>query len=411
MFIGGLFMTNIKVTSEIGKLKSVLVHKPGDELLHLTPEWLIDLLFDDIPWLKKAREEHQIFQDILKDQGIEVIELVDLVVESLTTKKIQKEFFNEFLDESDIIDVETRKKILTFLSKFTLRQAVSKTMAGILKTDLIAYKKTHLKDYISDYPFYTDPMPNLYFTRDPFTIIENSMSIHAMFKEARKRETLYAKYIYTYHPTFKNINQLYQRSESFSLEGGDILNINHEIILVGMSERTEPEAVEILAKNIFNQTSYKKVLAVLLPKKRTYMHLDTIFTQVDKDKFVIHPDFLSKLKIYEVINDNLKKSGISIKETYTTLKISLKKHLNYDIHMIACGGKHAISADREQWNDGANVFAISPGVVIAYERNDLTNKKLEENGIKVLRIPASELSRGRGGPRCMTMPLLRDDLI
>ncbi|QWB95766.1 arginine deiminase [Mycoplasmatota bacterium] len=401
-------MTNIKVTSEIGKLKTVLVHKPGDELLHLTPEWLIDLLFDDIPWLKKAREEHQIFQDILKEQGVLVLELVDLVVESLSTKKIQKAFFEEFLDESDVIDIETRRKILTFLSKFTLHQAISKTMAGILKTDLMAYKKTHLKDYIDDYPFYTDPMPNLYFTRDPFTIIDNSMSIHAMFKGARKRETLYAKYIYTYHPSFKHLNQVYERTASFSLEGGDILNLNHKVVLVGMSERTEPDAVEILAKNIFDQTSYKKVLAVLLPKKRTYMHLDTIFTQVDFDKFVIHPDFLSKLKIYEIISDETKKSRISIKETYTTLKLSLKKHLQQDIHMIACGGKNAMSADREQWNDGANVFAISPGVVIAYERNDLTNKKLEQNGIKVIRIPSSELSRGRGGPRCMTMPLLRD---
>jgi len=401
-------MTNIKVTSEIGKLKTVLVHKPGDELLHLTPEWLIDLLFDDIPWLKKAREEHQIFQDILKEQGVLVLELVDLVVESLSTKKIQKAFFEEFLDESDVIDLETRRKILAFLSKFTLHQAISKTMAGILKTDLMTYKKTHLKDYIDDYPFYTDPMPNLYFTRDPFTIIENSMSIHAMFKGARKRETLYAKYIYTYHPSFKQLNQVYERTASFSLEGGDILNLNHKVVLVGMSERTEPDAVETLAKNIFDQTSYKKVLAVLLPKKRTYMHLDTIFTQVDFDKFVIHPDFLSKLKIYEIISDETKKSRISIKETYTTLKLSLKKHLQQDIHMIACGGKNGMSADREQWNDGANVFAISPGVVIAYERNDLTNKKLEQNGVKVIRIPSSELSRGRGGPRCMTMPLLRD---
>ncbi len=400
-------MNKLYVNSEINPLKTVLVHKPGDELLHLTPDWLTDLLFDDIPWLIKAREEHEVFQDAMRSEGIEVLELIDLVVESLKDSKTQKLFIEKFLDESLIEDDITRKKIKQFLKKLELHQMVAKTMSGVLKSDLKPYRKHRLKDYIQDYPFMTDPMPNLYFTRDPFTVIDEMISIHKMDKKARQRESLYGEFIYKYHPRFSHLKQIYNRDETFSLEGGDILNINSKVLLIGMSERTEPEAIEIIASNLLKHTNYKLVLAVLLPKKRTFMHLDTVFTQVDQYTFVIHPEFLKTLKIYEIYSQNDEKTPLKIHETETTIQKSLMKHLNHDIKMIPCGGKNLLSADREQWNDGANVFAISPGVVIAYERNDLTNKKLEEHGIKVIRIPSSELSRGRGGPRCMTMPLSR----
>lgn len=397
-------MSRLNVDSEIGELKTVCVHEPGNELLHLTPDWLDDLLFDDIPWLKKAKEEHQIFQQTLRDEGIEVIKLVDLVAEALSNEEIKSDFILDFLDESMIYNQNLRKKVKKYLYSLSTMQMVEKTIAGILKNDLKPYHKTRLKDYIRNYPFITDPMPNLYFTRDPFTVIHQTISIHTMFKKARKRESLYAKYIHMYHPRFKHLKVSYDRSESYALEGGDILNINNQLLLVGMSERTEPEAIEKLAKNLFETSDITMVLAVLLPKKRTFMHLDTVLTQLDKDKFLIHPDFLKELSIYELFKT---KNGLKIKENKKTLKKCLSENLLIDVKMIACGGNNLLSADREQWNDGANVFAIKPGVVVAYERNDLTNKKLEEHGIKVIRIPSSELSRGRGGPRCMTMPLER----
>jgi len=398
-------MGKFSVNSEIGKLNTVLIHEPGDELLHLTPDWLDDLLFDDIPWLEKAKEEHQAFQQTLKNEGVEVIELIDLVVDSLYNENIKENFLNEFLYESKVIDEKLQRKIKKYLLSLPLKTMVSKTMAGILKSDLKSYPKTRLKDYIKTYPFITDPMPNLYFTRDPFTIIHQTISIHNMYKNARKRESLYAKYIYTYHKRFQHLKQSYSRDELYALEGGDILNINNKLLLIGISERTESEAIEKLAINLFDKTNINLVLAVILPKKRTFMHLDTVLTQVDIDKFLIHPDFLKELNIYQL---NRSTKGIKIKENKKTLKQSLSEHLSLKVKMIACGGTNLLSADREQWNDGANVFAVKPGVVIAYERNDLTNKKLEQHGIKVIRIPSSELSRGRGGPRCMTMPLDRD---
>lgn len=398
-------MSLLYVNSEISKLKTVCVHEPGDELLHLTPDWLDDLLFDDIPWLKKAKEEHQIFQQTLRNEGVEVIELIDLVSESLSTEEIKSAFVEDFLNESMIYNQNLRTKVKKFLYTLSTRNLVEKTIAGILKNDLKPYQKTRLKDYIRNYPFITDPMPNLYFTRDPFTIIYDTISIHKMFKKARKRESLYGKYIHLYHPRFNHLKISYDRDESFALEGGDILNINNKFLLIGMSERTEPEAIEKLAKNLFEISHVKTLLAVLLPKKRTFMHLDTVLTQVDVNKFLIHPDFLKELNIFQLFST---KNGVKIKENKKTLKKCLSENLGLDVVMIPCGGANLLSADREQWNDGANVFAIKPGVVIAYERNDLTNKKLEAHGVKVIRIPSSELSRGRGGPRCMTMPLERD---
>ncbi len=403
-------MSKLKVYSEIGRLNKVLVHKPGNELLHLTPEWLSDLLFDDIPWLSKAQEEHEIFQNVLRAEGVEVIELIDLVVESLSSKKALSSFIDQFLDESLVEDITTRRKIKHYFNQLSTKEIIEKTMSGIMKSDLKPYKKHRLIDYIENYPFLTDPMPNLYFTRDPFTIMGKHMSLHCMDKKARKRESIYGEYIHRYHKDFNGINLSYQRNETFSLEGGDILNINEELLIIGISERTEPEAIEKLVHYMFTNSTYKKALAILLPKKRTFMHLDTVFTQLDYDKFLIHPEFLDILNIYEIVLSDTDANKIHINETKTTLKRSLKKHLSHDITMISCGGHNLLSANREQWNDGANVFAIAPGIVIAYERNDLTNKKLEAFGIKVITIPSSELSRGRGGPRCMTMPLDRDFL-
>ena len=311
------------------------------------------------------------------------------------------------MDESDIIDRNLRLNVKAYLNTLSDHQFMHKIISGILKTDISPMRKQHLKDYITDYPFITDPMPNLYFTRDPFTVIGNDISLHKMHKKNRQRESIFGQFLYQYHPVFDEANLLYHREDISSIEGGDILNINEEILLIGLSERTQADAIELLVKQLFKMTNYTKVLAILLPKKRTFMHLDTVFTQVDLYHFVVHPELLRPIQIYEITKHENKKDALKIVETTKMLNHCLKKHLKHEITLIPCGGKNDISADREQWNDGANVFAIKPGVVIAYDRNDLTNKKLESNGIRVIRIPSSELSRGRGGPRCMTMPLNR----
>ncbi len=399
-------MSNLHVYSEIKPLKRVLVHRPGDELSNLTPTWLNELLFDDIPWLKRAQEEHDYFQSVLKQEGVEVVHLIDLVTESLTDSTVKKAFINQFIQESMIRHPQTRKKVFDFLNRLSTKDMVKQTIAGIVKEQFKPFRKHSLKDYIREYPFITAPMPNMYFTRDPFSIIFDKVSLHHMFKKARQRESIYGEYIFKYHPDYKQADYVYTRDDEFALEGGDILLLNEVTIAVGLSERTEPEAVELLAQHLFDQTEATTVLAIDLPKKRTFMHLDTILTQVDVTKFLIHHAFLKPLNIY-VIRKGDKIGRLNITERRATIAQVFSNVLGEKVTMIPCGGNSKISSDREQWSDAANALAIRPGLVIVYERNVITNHLLKQHGIQTLTIKSSELSRGRGGPRCMTMPLIR----
>jgi arginine deiminase len=402
-------MRALNVTSEIGRLKRVLLHKPGFELEHLTPKWLNQLLFDDIPWLKKAQQEHDEFKHILEAHGVEVLYLENLVAESLITKKILDQFVKDFIEESNLKNEHTIKRLRDYLLSLDKLSMVKEMMAGIPKTRLSGVRTLSLKERIEEYPFITDPMPNLYFTRDPFSIIGHGVSLHKMHANVRNRESLFGEYIFKYHPAFKDTVKFYDRDETSSIEGGDILVLNKETIAIGISERTDPDAIEVISKRLFKETDIKLVLAIDMPKKRAFMHLDTILTQLDYNKFLVHHAFLGKKDIF-MITPGSKKDSIRIEKRNETLKRVFSRVLKSPITMIPCGGDDTIASDREQWNDGANTLAIAPGVVIVYERNTITNKLLTEHGIKVLPMTSSELSRGRGGPRCMSMPFYREDL-
>ena len=221
-------MSKLNVTSEVGKLKKVLLHRPGLELEHLTPKWLNQLLFDDIPWLDKAQEEHDEFRNILVANGVEVVYLDDLVVEALADKQVKNSFINQFIKESSVHNKNTIKKLKAYLNSLSLSLMVKETMAGIPKTKLEGYRLTSLKERIDDYPFLTDPMPNLYFTRDPFSVIAGGVTINKMFSNVRQRETIYAEYIFKYHKQYHNSPQFYSRYFDSSIEGGDILVINEK---------------------------------------------------------------------------------------------------------------------------------------------------------------------------------------
>ena len=388
-------MSQIKVNSEIGRLKVVLLHEPGEELHNLTPSKLDDLLFDDIPWLPLAKKEHQAFAKTFIDAGVKVVYLVDLMKEVLDlSNNIRNEFIEQFVNEAHIHSNTLREVTLDYLKSFKdNKELVLKTIAGIKKTDIPSYSVRTLTDHVEDYLFVADPM-------------------NSMYSVTRSRETIFGEYIFKYHPEYKKTPLYYSRYEDVNIEGGDIMVLNNHVLIVGVSQRTTPEAVERLTKNLFfnNETDFDTVLAFTIPQARTFMHLDTVFSQVDKNKFAIHQGCYKKLKIFRLTKDVNQDGKLKVVELDQKLEDVLESYINMPITLIPCGGGDAISADRDQWSDGSNTVAIAPGEVIAYERNDITNQALMKAGIKVHIIPSSELSRGRGGPRCMCMPLVREDL-
>ena len=401
-------------TSEIGRLRRVMLHRPGQELENLMPEYLEQLLFDDIPYLREAQREHDAFAECLRQQGVEVVYLTDLVAESITGDEVRRDFVRQFLDESGVRDDRTRSQLTEFLSAMPDREMVSAMMAGIRK-DQLKGDGARLGDYLSglenDYPFAVDPMPNLYFTRDPFATIGTGVSIHKMHTATRNRETLFGKMIFEHHPTYQNTLRWYDRGQVTSLEGGDILVLSPEVLAVGISQRTREDSIDALAETVLSLSkTFKKVLAFNIPKTRSFMHLDTVFTMVDRDKFTVHPNILSSMTVFVMELDE--NGQMKIRQEDGRLEDILKEHLHLDrATLIPCGRGSTIDAAREQWSDGSNTLAIGPGEVVVYSRNHVTNRSLEEAGIRIHVIPSAELSRGRGGPRCMSMPLWREDPI
>ena len=405
-------MAGVNVKSEIKPLKRVLLHRPGNELLNLTPNTLEELLFDDIPFLKVAQEEHDAFAQALRDNGVEVVYLEDLMTEVLDQNPdVRETFLKQFIEEAGIRTDRYQKIIFDYLNDNypENKDLVLKTMEGINLTELHTDKSNSLVDLVSEASkMVVAPMPNLYFTRDNFAMIGNGVSINRMYSVTRNRETIYGEYIFKYHPDFKDVPQYYSRYNTFHIEGGDILNINDHVLAVGISQRTEPDAIDALAHNIFNdETSpIDTILAFNIPNNRAMMHLDTVFTQIDVDKFTIHPGIMGPLTVFEITAEG---DGIKVKEMSGKLEDILEKYVGNPVELIPCGGGDRIAAEREQWNDGSNTLCIAPGTIVVYERNDVTNALLKEKGLKVLEMPSAELSRGRGGPRCMSMPLVRED--
>ena len=398
--------------SEIGKLNKVLLHRLGEEIEGLVPDNFERLLFDDIPYLKVAREEHDIFAGLLRENGIEVVYYVDETAKALADDEIRKDFVKRFLKESDIYSQAAKEVLEDYLINMSPRELVGTAIAGIKKTDINVKNANSLADYIaSGYPYYTDPMPNLYFTRDPGACVGNGLNVHHMSTRARRREALLLQYMFKYNKDFapEGSNLWYDYDHDFSMEGGDVLVLSKDIVAVGLSQRTTANGIERFAENILNKSSFQKILVFDIPKSRAFMHLDTVFTMVDYDKFTIHPEIEGPLQIYEI---TLNKDGKAHFESIQgELEDILRDELGLPaVELIRCGGDDAMAAQREQWNDGSNTLAIAPGVVITYERNYVTNDLLEKKGIKVITMPSSELSRGRGGPRCMSCPVNRDDL-
>ncbi|MFW5668776.1 MAG: arginine deiminase family protein, partial [Acetivibrio ethanolgignens] len=300
-------MAAINVKSEIKPLKKVLLHRPGKELENLTPDTLERLLFDDIPFLEVAQAEHDAFAQVLRENGVEVVYLEDLMAEVLDlSDEIRDKFIRQWIEEAGIKTRKWQDKIYDFMMQYKddNKALVLKTMEGIVLNEVKVNKAESLVDLMSDNSkLLIDPMPNLYFTRDPFACIGNGVSLNRMYSVTRNRETIYGEYIFNYHPDYKGqVDKYFDRYNPFHIEGGDILNINDKVLAIGISQRTQADAIEMLAHKIFSdeKATINTILAFDIPESRAFMHLDTVFTQIDYDKFTIHPGILGPLVVYEI---------------------------------------------------------------------------------------------------------------
>ena len=407
-------MEGIRVRSEVAPLKKVLLHRPGRELLNLTPERLPEMLFDDIPYLRVARQEHDAFASALRTCGAEVVYLEDMMTEVLSLHpELVRPFLYQWLEEGNIRTRRWQDKLFDYLTeRFQGKELVEKTMEGITLKEMGGASNYSLEDMIAPPDdLIVAPMPNLYFTRDPFASVGNGVFINRMHYPTRRRETIYASYIFNYHPDYRgNVPRYYDRNNHASIEGGDILNLSEETLAIGISERTSPDAIETAAKNLFSskESRIRRILAFDIPNSRAFMHLDTVFTQVDVNKYTVHPGILGPLTVYEITKG--KDGELKIKRIDSKLEKILEKYTGVpDVQLIRCGGDDMITAAREQWNDGSNTLCVAPGKIIVYQRNEVTNEILRAEGLEVIEIPSAELSRGRGGPRCMSMPLWREN--
>ena len=407
-------LNSISNFSEIAPLKKVLMHRPGDEFLNLTPNTLERLLFDDIPYLKIAQQEHDAYANALRMEGVEVVYLVDLVAEAIENggRAVRRKFLEQFINEAGVTSPKVVKHCYDFLNGIkNTRDMVRKCVAGV---DI-----SELKKLGSISGFYAtrdtgrmiiDPIPNLYFQRDPMATVGRGATLHRMWSVTRTRESIFMEYVFQYHPFYKDTKLYYERSEPYCLEGGDVQVLSNEVVAIGISQRTEPDAIADFAKRLFKDKTnhFKYVLAIDIPDERSFMHLDTVMTQVDVDKFAVQDAIMDISTVYEI---SAGRGGeIEIVEIRQSLTKVLEKYLHLSkVELIKCGNGRQIDAEREQWSDGVNLLCVRPGVVMAYDRNYVTNETLRKHGIKVIELPSSELSRGRGGSHCMAMALMREE--
>ena len=400
--------------SEIAPLKKVLMHRPGDEFLNLTPNTLERLLFDDIPYLKIAQQEHDAFANALRAEGVEVIYIEDLMAQALDAggMMVRKEFLRRFIIEAGVTSPKIAKHCFTYLNSFRdNREMIKKCIAGVDISELKAI--TGVSGFYATRDAgrtVIDPIPNLIFQRDPMATIGYGATVHKMWSVTRTRESIFAEFIFKYHPFYDDTKLYYDRTEPYAIEGGDILVLSKEVIAIGISQRTEPDAIAEFAKALFKEknNTFKYILAIDIPDERSFMHLDTVMTQVDTNKFAVQDAIMDISTIYEIKKGD--GAELEITEIHQSLEKVLAKYLHISkVELIKCGDGRRIDAEREQWSDGVNLMAIKPGVVVAYDRNFVTNETLRKHGIKVIEIPSSEISRGRGGSHCMAMALVREE--
>jgi arginine deiminase len=389
------------VSTEVGRLRTVLLHRPGNELKRLTPRNNDTLLFDGLPWVDRAQEEHDGFAETLRSRGVEVLYLRDLLIETLADPAARAKALQDVV--SDIrLGITLRNFLLRYLADLAPEELAEVLMAG-LRNDEVQGTGSLVAALYRPEDFLIDPLPNLLFTRDSSVWIGDRVAITSLAMPARRRETQLTDLIYAFHPRFSGVERIHGWREEY-LEGGDVLALADGVLAIGVGERTHPSGAERLARTVFGLGLAHTVLVVPINQDRATMHLDTICTMVDVDAVVMYPNVAHQLSAIAVRSSG---GDLVIDEPAPFLEAAARAMDIAQLRLIDTG-LDPVTAEREQWDDGNNTLAIEPKVAVAYERNVETNQRLVEAGIEVIPIAGSELGSGRGGPRCMSCPIARD---